>query len=588
MAILMSADAAAPRPATPAARPQPAWIQRSNADAELLLEVTARFQPEVAGFFGVSGVDDRILDLGPDLPERIIEATRQARAALDRRLTDETDPAVRQDLEIMLERADEEIEGAQLQDRFLIPYFNLPQATFQGLRALLDDQVSPARREKALVRLARYSGRESGFTPLTRLAEDRTREKLAKPGLLGPFRGELEKDLRNRATLFAGIEKLFQKYGIKGYEESYAELGRQLEAYEAFLRSELLPRAREDFRLPAELYAHQLRTIGIDLPVEELSSRARVAFREIQNEMRTLAPLVARERGWSHTDYRDVLRDLKKNQIVGEEILPHYEARIARIEELIRENRVISLPDRKMQIVLASEAESATIPAPNMRPPRMIGNTGEIGTFVLPLRIPGSADEPALQFDDFTYDAASWTLTAHEGRPGHELQFAAMVERGVSIARALFAFNSVNVEGWALYAEAEMKPYEPLEGQLVALQNRLMRAARAILDPGLQAGDITRDEAMRVLREDVGLSEAMATQEVERYTFWAPGQAPSYFCGYQRLMELRAEVERILGKRFDRLRYHDFLLAQGLLPPRLLRKAVLEEFVPSQASAPAQ
>ena len=67
--------------------------------------------------------------------------------------------------------------------------------------------------------------------------------------------------------------------------------------------------------------------------------------------------------------------------------------------------------------------------------------------------------------DDFNYDAIAWTLTAHEARPGHELQFAAMLERGVSTARVVFAFNSANVEGWALYAEAVMKQYLPLEGR---------------------------------------------------------------------------------------------------------------------------
>ena len=77
-------------------------------------------------------------------------------------------------------------------------------------------------------------------------------------------------------------------------------------------------------------------------------------------------------------------------------------------------------------------------------------------------------------------------------------------------------------------------------------------------------------------------SEAMAQQEVDRYTFRAPGQATSYFCGYTRLMELRTEAERALGPTFDRQKYHDFILAQGLLPPALLKKAVLEEFVPSQ------
>ncbi|HEX3126558.1 MAG TPA: DUF885 family protein, partial [Thermoanaerobaculia bacterium] len=214
----------------------------------------------------------------------------------------------------------------------------------------------------------------------------------------------------------------------------------------------------------------------------------------------------------------------------------------------------------------------------------LIGNKGEMGEFVLPLRIPGKQGQGKLALDDFTYDALSWALTAHEGRPGHELQMSAIVEKGVSKARAIFSFNSVNVEGWALYAEAEVKPYLPLDAQLAALQSRLQRAARAFLDPGLQSGKITREEATRVLREEVGLSEGMALQEVQRYTFLSPGQATSYFCGYNRLMELRAETERILGKKFDRQKYHDFILAQGLLPPSLLRKAVLEEFVPQSGA----
>jgi uncharacterized protein (DUF885 family) len=136
--------------------------------------------------------------------------------------------------------------------------------------------------------------------------------------------------------------------------------------------------------------------------------------------------------------------------------------------------------------------------------------------------------------------------------------------------------------GWALYAEAEAKPYEPLDGQLAALQARLQRAARAILDPGLQLGTLTREEATRMLHDDVVLTDAMTLQEVERYTFRAPAQATAYFCGYTRLMELRTEVERILGKRFNRQRYHDFLLAQGLLSPSLLRKAVYAEFLPQE------
>ena len=150
---------------------------------------------------------------------------------------------------------------------------------------------------------------------------------------------------------------------------------------------------------------------------------------------------------------------------------------------------------------------------------------------MLPLGNPAAGDKAA-QYDDFNFGSAAWTLSAHEGRPGHELQFTAMVERGVSLARTMFAFNSVNVEGWALYAEAEMVPYEPLDGQLIALQFRLLRAARAMLDPMLNLGLIDRANAERVLIDDVGLSKAMATQELDRYMVRMPGQAGSYFYGY--------------------------------------------------------
>jgi hypothetical protein len=289
---------------------------------------------------------------------------------------------------------------------------------------------------------------------------------------------------------------------------------------------------------------------------------------------------VAKARGLQATDYRDVIRALKKEQLVGDAILPHYRKRLEELEAIVRRENLVTLPAREAQIRIATDAEAAQSPAPNMRPPRMLGNTGEMGEFVLPLNIPGTTDgKAAKRFDDFTFEAASWTLTAHEARPGHEMQFAKMIEAGVSIPRALFAFNSTNVEGWGLYAEWMMLPYMPAEGQLVSLQFRLLRAARAFLDPELHMGRVTPEEARRILREDVVLSEAMTEQEAERYMFRAPGQATSYYYGFAGLRKLRPEVERAMGARFDQREFHDFILAQGLLPPELLEQAIRQRFL---------
>ncbi len=92
-------------------------------------------------------------------------------------------------------------------------------------------------------------------------------------------------------------------------------------------------------------------------------------------------------------------------------------------------------------------------------------------------------------------------------------------------------------------------------------------------------GKTTKEEALRVLKEGVVLSNAMANQEVERYMYRSPGQAPSYFYGYTRLLQLRKDAQQAMGSKFNVQQYHDFVLSQGLLPPNLLRKAVMEGYV---------
>ncbi len=561
-------------------KPQP-WVERSNENAQVLLKILAKYNPEGAGQLGVDGLDEQIIDIKPHVLERSKNDIKNAIQVLNGKLAKETDPAVKQDLEILIESANDNIKGNELSQKYEIPYFDMAQLVFNGLRGLLDEQVPAERRKAALVRLRKYAGMEPGYEPITKLAEDRIRERLTVPGLMGPVKGEVERGLANEQFYTDGIPDLFNQFQITGYDEAYQKLKKDLTAYREFIQKEILPKTREDFRMPEEVYRFTLEQVGVDITPEALITLARTSFKSIQDEMQSIASKIAKEKGYASSDYRDVIRELKKNQLTGDAILTYYKGRIADIESIIKREHLVTLPDREMKIRIASPAEAASIPAPNMRPPRMIGNTGEMGEFVLPLNIPappGSDEKKTLKFDDFTYEAAAWTLTAHEGRPGHEMQFASMVEKGVSTTRILFAFNSTNVEGWGLYSEAIMKPYMPLEGQLISLGARLLRAARAYLDPELQLGKITKDEARNILLKDVVLSEAMANQEVERYTFRSPGQATAYFYGYTKLMDLRSEVEKKMGSKFNQQKFHDFILAQGLLPPKLLKKTVMSEF----------
>ncbi len=560
-----------------------AWLERSDRNSAMVFETLGAFQPEVMSTLGVERFDGAVLDLEPAPVERFDAAARRVLRRLAERKKAESDLKVREDLDILIDAVRRMRHTRNLEYRLLVPYFDLPKQVFEGLQVLLDARNPESRRASALQRLRAYAGMEPGAKPIAQRALERSSERFAVPGLAWPYAAEVRQHLGNCERYIRGVEQLFQASRLQDWQPAHERLASQLRVHCDWVRSTLLPRARADHVLPRELYADRLKNVGVDIAPEQAIALGMAAFADLRDEMSRLATRIALERKLGSQDYRHVLRELKRDQVPADRILALYRERLKQIEEIVVRERIVTLPQRAASIRLASEAESAATPVAYMNPPRLIGNQGEVGEFVLPLTNPNArSSDPA---DDFTAQAAAWTLTAHEARPGHELQFAVMVERGVSVARAAFAFNSTNAEGWALYAESLMIPYFPADGQLFGLQMRLLRAARAFLDPMVNLGRMTPAEAKAFLMRDLTLSEPMAQQEADRYSFVSPGQAVSYLYGYTRMQQLRLKAELAAGTGFEQRRFHDLVLAQGLLPPDLLERAVMSELAPPRRDA---
>jgi len=559
------------------------WIAASNQYTNQLLAIEMKHAPELGSNEGLSEFDTEVSQptLADEDQER--KETEAVVATFKSAVGQQKQKEVAQDLQIMIRTVELQFRKLDFERAHKVDFLNASQTVFRGLRVLLDEQTPAERRPAAVVRIRKYAGLEPGYKPLAEILKQRVIEQMAKPDMVYPARTEIETELARDPNYMEGIATMLEKYKLTGWQEPFNKLKSQLTEYDAWTKATVLPKARGDFRLPSEEYALNLEDYGIDIPPAELAAMAHQAFSEIQAEMKPIAEQIAKQRRLPSSDYRDVIRELKKQQLVGDAILPFYQQRLKQIEKIIVQRQIVTLPDRPARIRIATAAETAQQPAPHMVPPPFLHNTGQKGEFVLPLNIPaGPGQTSSEQYDDFTFDAAAWTLTAHEARPGHELQFDSMLEHGVSLARVRYAFNSTNVEGWGLYSEYLIRPHMPPEGQLVSLDYRLMRAARAFLDPELQAGKIQPADAFRVLEQDVVQSHAFALEEVERYTYRAPGQANSYFYGYTKLIALRKEAEAALGSKFNQQKFHDFILAQGLLPPDLMRKAVMEDFVPKQ------
>lgn len=560
-----------------------AWVAKSNEYTKIIIDLDKKYSPEYGSSQGLAEYDSDIAV--PTLQN--IKAERKDEEAVVAKLTEalktEKNTFIQQDINIIITHLKLGFRQQDFELSRQVPFLNPSSTIYSGLETLLDDQTPEARRQAAVMRIRKYAGLEKGYKPLATIYRERVQQQMAGKNMIYPSKQRMETDLSRNASIVSGIAELCTKYKVTGWEQPYATLKKQLEDYDTWVKANVLVKARTDFRLPPEEYAMNLEAYGIDIPPAKVAEMAHSLFNQLQDEMKSIAGQIAKKRNLSSSDYRAVIRELKKEQIHGDSIIPLYEQHLKDIEGIIREHQLVTLPNRPAIIRLASAAETAQSPAPHMVPPPFLNNTGQRGVFVLPLNMPSSPGEKATdKYDDFTFDAASWTIIAHEARPGHELQFDKMVEEGVSQARALYAFNSTNVEGWGLYSEYITRPYMPLEGQLVSLDYRLLRAARAFLDPELQAGKITQQQALDVLMNDVVQSRAFARQEVERYTINAPGQANSYFYGFTKMIALRKDTEAALGSKFNALHFHDFILSQGILPPALIREAVMNDFVPKE------
>lgn len=161
--------------------------------------------------------------------------------------------------------------------------------------------------------------------------------------------------------------------------------------------------------------------------------------------------------------------------------------------------------------------------------------------------------------------------TVHEAYPGHHLQLQ-MASRNPSLIRRLQQ-NNLMVEGWALYCEQAV--YEDgfygndPRAYLRVLGGVLFRAARIIVDVKLHTGQFTYQDAVGWMTENLNAPIDFVETEVSRYTL-TPTQPMSYLLGKLEIQDIRDLYRSQHPDDFDLQTFHDMLLSQGSIPPRLV------------------
>jgi hypothetical protein len=171
----------------------------------------------------------------------------------------------------------------------------------------------------------------------------------------------------------------------------------------------------------------------------------------------------------------------------------------------------------------------------------------------------------------------SRAVVQHELIPGHHLQQFMMAR--YQTHRRPFA-TPFWIEGWALYWEMllwEKDFARSAEDELGMLFWRIHRNARIIFSLKYHLGEMSPQECIDFLVEEVGHERANAEAEVRR-SFegaYGPLYQISYMVGGLQMMALRNEV--VETGLMSEKEFHDRILRENSLPVELLRALLLNE-----------
>ena len=545
------------------------WIKESDKVAEDFSKQFSALFPERGSDLGYQEFDSFGVNPTEGLEQSDIDLLKSWKSKLTKELATVESKDLKVDLLILLDTVETDLKWKEVDDKLgKIPFYKPSESIYNILSEVITDQSSQKRKDASVQRFQYYMSDNNKKNIIDAYHDEtlRYQEKYKSKKKFYPFRGAVEKYLENSSSYVTGIKELLEKTGTKGWEGAYKVFQEKIKTYDNFVKTDMLPKSRKTPNLPLDVYQLVLKDVGVDSEPEDMIELGKREYKIVYKDFEKLAKKVAKKHHLKSETPQAVIAFLKKKQVSSiEEASVLYNSASERLEDIIRKNDLVTLPNKKLIIRFAGDAESKANPVPHLNPPPLINNVGILPEFVVPTSSSGK-----LPFDDFSYESGATILTAHEGRPGHDLQFSRMLENPTSIVRTQYAANSVNVEGWALYAEDIIFPYLSDEEKLIAYQTRLWRIARYFLDPLVQSGRMDNKEVTRIFHNELGVSKVMAGLEYDRYTFGEPGQATAYYHGLLNIIELKKDLSLEYGQMQMKC-FNDTLLSFGLLPHKQIR-----------------
>ncbi|WET02774.1 DUF885 domain-containing protein [Flavobacterium sp. YJ01] len=168
-------------------------------------------------------------------------------------------------------------------------------------------------------------------------------------------------------------------------------------------------------------------------------------------------------------------------------------------------------------------------------------------------------------------------LNIHEAIPGHYTQLV-YSNQSPSIIKSIFG-NGAMVEGWAVYAEKMMleSGYKNSDEMwLMYYKWNLRTTCNTILDISVHTKEMSKEDAIKLLTKEAFQQQAEADGKWKRATL-SQVQLCSYFTGYTEIYNLREELKKKEGDKFNLKKFHEKFLSFGSAPVKYIKELMLSE-----------
>ena len=541
------------------ADPDDAAIQRAGQEyLDLLVEIS----PETATSLGLhkndAELDDRTIaghDRGVEREEVMLKALKE------RFKTPKASAAARTDLAMLIGTLDVDIRTKRVQ-RPLQRQPNLYVSPLNVIFLMTARDYAPAA--------------ERARNVVARLEKVPSIIAAAKANLLNPPRvwTEVGVDRAASAKAFLEAQRPFLVASLPGeglrIDAALKASVNAYEDYKKYLQKEVLPRSNGRFAAGRELFEFLLKNdYFLEEGADDILAMGKRLFTETNAQMTEVAKrLDPKAKGWP-----EVVARLKGNHPTADGLLEAYRTEVTRARTFLIQKDAIELPPGDdLDVIDTPPFLRSTVTAAYDQPPPFDTTITKGFFFVTPVdkALSKAKQEEMLRENDHG-DLVDTSV--HEAYPGHHLQLS-FARRHPSLIRKALDY-AIFSEGWALYSEELMAElgYYTDEERLLQLEWTLVRAARVVIDVGLHVSDMTFDQAVKMLTDDVHLERQLALSEVKRYAM-SPTQPLAYLTGRQMIFKMRERYKQREGTKFTLKRFHTDVLMRATVPPSLMAREI--------------